>query len=71
MIAALKKDRRNSYISVGKSINTNTLKSEQERVYRFLAAMFPHVEKKDIVFNVDTTLQKGFCTVKTIVKPLI
>jgi len=71
MIAALKKDQRNSYISLGKSINTNTLKSEQERVYRFLAAMFPHVEKKDIVFNVDTTLQKGFCTVKTIVKPLI
>ncbi len=69
VIAALKKDQPNSYISVGKSININTLKSEQGRVYKFLAAMFPHVEKKNIVFNVDTTLQKGFCTIKTVVKP--
>ncbi len=70
MVTALKKDQRNSYISVGKSINTNTLKNEQERIYKFLAAMFPHIEKKDIVFNVDTTLQKGFCTIKTVIKPI-
>ncbi len=71
VVAALKKDQHNSYISVGKSININTLKSEQGRVYRFLAAMFPQVEKKNIVFNVDTTLQKGFCTIKTVVKPSV
>ncbi len=71
VIAALKKDQHNSYISVGKSININTLKSEQGRVYKFLAAMFPHVEKKNIVFNVDTTQQKGFCTIKTVVKPSV
>ncbi|RYY07779.1 MAG: hypothetical protein EOP43_02230 [Sphingobacteriaceae bacterium] len=68
MLATLKKNQPNSYVSVGKTINTNTLKSEQERVYRFLSAQFPQVEKKNIVFNVDTTAQKGKCTIVTVVK---
>ncbi len=69
MLAELKKDQPNSYISPGKNINVNILKAEQARVYKYLAAQFPDVEQKDIVFNVDTTLQKGFCTIKTVVKP--
>ncbi|MGI4022011.1 MAG: M56 family metallopeptidase [Janthinobacterium lividum] len=68
MLSSLKKDQPNSYVSVGKTINMHTLKNEQERVYKFLSAQFPNIEKKDIVFNVDTTQQKGNCTVVTVVK---
>jgi len=55
-------------ISEGKTINVSILKKEQERVFKFLSAKFPQVEKSNIIFRVDTTGQKGFCTVETVVK---
>ncbi len=68
VLLPFKKDQPNSYISEGKTINVSILKKEQERVFKFLSAKFPQVEKSNIIFRVDTTGQKGFCTVETVVK---
>ncbi|WP_419802500.1 M56 family metallopeptidase [Mucilaginibacter sp.] len=63
ILTQLKNDQNNSYVSVGKIINMNTFQKEQDRVFKFLSAMFPNVEKKHIIFKVDTTQQKNACTV--------
>lgn len=68
VLVPFKNDQLNSYISEGKTINVSILKKEQERVFKFLLAKFPKVEKSNIIFRVDTTEQKGFCTVETVVK---
>ena len=63
ILTQLKNDQNNSYVSVGKIINMNTFQKEQDRVFKFLSAMFSNVEKKHIIFKVDTTQQKNACTV--------
>ncbi|MGI4729853.1 MAG: hypothetical protein ACRYGB_14860 [Janthinobacterium lividum] len=68
LLALLKSDQNNSLISIGKTVNFNTFLKEKNRIFLLLSSKNFDLKLKDISFNVDTTLQKGFCTVKTIIK---
>ncbi|RYE14927.1 MAG: hypothetical protein EOP34_05025 [Rickettsiales bacterium] len=68
LLVLLKSDPSNSLISVGQTVNFNTFSKERNRIFLLLSAKKFDLKLKDIMFNVDTTLQKGFCTIKTVVK---
>lgn len=71
LLALLKSDQNNSLISIGKTVNFNTFLKEKNRIFLLLSSKNFDLKLKDISFNVDTTLQRGFCTVKTIIKPSV
>lgn len=68
LLTLLKSDQNASLISVGKTVNLKTFEKEKSRIFLLLSPKSFEIKLKDIVFNVDTTLQKGFCTIKTVVK---
>ena len=68
LLAILKNNESNSYISVDKIIDTNTLVKERNRIFKLLSPAQLQLKMKDIVFNVDTTAQRGSCTIVTIVR---
>ena len=70
LLRILKTNESNSYISVDKIIDTNTLVKERNRIFKLLSPAQLQLSMEDIVFNVDTTAQTGSCTIVTVVKPI-
>ncbi len=70
LLRILKNNERDSYISVGKVVGTNTFTKEKNRIYKLLSPAQLQLKMNDIVFNVDTTAQRGSCTVVTVVKSI-
>ena len=68
LLAILKNNQSTSLVSEGKVVNTNTLLQEKNRIFKLLSPAQLQLKMKDIVFNIDTTMQKGSCTVVTVVR---
>ncbi|MGI4749498.1 MAG: hypothetical protein ACRYFB_02595 [Janthinobacterium lividum] len=68
LLAVLQTDQPNSLVSEGKTVNPSTFIKERNRIFLLLSPKNFALKIKDIGFTVDTTQQKGACTVVTIVR---
>ncbi len=68
LLAILKNNQSSSFISEGKMVNINTFREEKNRIFKLLSPAQLQLRMKDIVFNIDTTIQKGSCMIVTHVK---
>lgn len=68
LLVLLKNGSHNSLVSEGKTVNPGTFIKERNRIFLLLSPKSFELKLKDIGFTVDTTQQKGACTVVTIVR---